>query len=919
MGLPPFKDDLAPGEATVSIVGIGNYTGTKDFHFTINKGDLSTAVVDPIPDQRYTDGQIKPKLGRVRLKDRNEHVSDELLLYESQDFTVTYGENREVGENKGSVTLTGMGDYVDSNTSATVKFNIITADLDDATIEDVPDQVYTGSAITPALDVSLGGDELVEGTHYRVTWKNNLNVGEATGTVRGIEPYCAGTRTVKFKVTPKPVTVTANNLGKTFGDPEPKLTATVEGTVGSDTVAYSLSRKTDQDAGKYAITASGEASQGNYSVTFKGGTFTIEPASVTDAEVAHVDDVTFDGAAFEPDPEVTWKGKTLERDKDYTLLYVGNQHAGQATVTVKGIGNFKEEQGVHFEIAPLDLSSDGCEVFVPFQVHTGSALEPHPRRVTAPGRDGALLVLVEDVDYEIRDGAWTDNVDVGTGHVVVNGIGDFCGSRTGDFNIVNDGDLSQGSMDDIPDQVYTGGHIEPVLHVYLKGVDALLRRDVDYTARFQNNENVGTARVFVEGIAPLSGSQQATFEIKPADIGEALVAAADATYDGTAQEPEPTVTWNEMPLIEGTAYEVIKYEGNVHAGTATVTVKGRGNFEGEASGEFEISQRPLTVTADSAERAYTGGPLVAGGFTSEGLAEGDAVVSAAVAGSQTDVGSSPSTVSDAKVENAAGEDVTSDYDISYEDGTLSVTTASIADAVAAVPDQTFTGGPLEPSPTVTWNEMLLIEGTDYEVTGYAGNVHAGTARVTVRGKGDFEGTATGEFEILPADVSAATVVAPTQTYDGTELEPEPTVTWNEMLLIEGTDYEVTGYAGNVHAGTAEVAVRGKGDFEGAATGEFEISQRQLTVTADSAERGYDGAALTADGFASEGLAEGDAVVSANVSGSQTDAGSSANTASDAKVENAAGEDVTADYDISYADGTLTIEPANLGDAGRFSI
>ena len=48
--------------------------------------------------------------------------------------------------------------------------------------------------------------------------------------------------------------------------------------------------------------------------------------------------------------------------------------------------------------------------------------------------------------------------------------------------------------------------------------------------------------------------------------------------------------------------------------------------------------------------------------------------------------------------------------------TIQIAPASLAETVVAASDQTFTGGPLEPSPTVTWNEMLLVEGTDYEDT-----------------------------------------------------------------------------------------------------------------------------------------------------------------------------------------------------------
>ena len=91
------------------------------------------------------------------------------------------------------------------------------------------------------------------------------------------------------------VTVTANDAGKTYGDSDPgTFTAAVTGLAGEDTVAYSVSRETGENAGTYAITPSGEEIQGNYVVEYKTGTFTVEqkPLTIT----ADSDTKAFDGA-----------------------------------------------------------------------------------------------------------------------------------------------------------------------------------------------------------------------------------------------------------------------------------------------------------------------------------------------------------------------------------------------------------------------------------------------------------------------------------------------------------------------------------------------------------------------------------------------------------------------------------------------
>ena len=79
----------------------------------------------------------------------------------------------------------------------------------------------------------------------------------------------------------KAVTVRADAKSKTYGDTDPTLTATVSGTVGSDTISYSLSRASGEDYGTYTITPSGNATQGNYTVTYSTANFTINRKAVT--------------------------------------------------------------------------------------------------------------------------------------------------------------------------------------------------------------------------------------------------------------------------------------------------------------------------------------------------------------------------------------------------------------------------------------------------------------------------------------------------------------------------------------------------------------------------------------------------------------------------------------------------------------
>ena len=104
-----------------------------------------------------------------------------------------------------------------------------------------------------------------------------------------------------------------------------------------------------------------------------------------------------------------------------------------------------------------------------------------------------------------------------------------------------------------------------------------------------------------------------------------------------------------------------------------------------------INQRKLTVTAASKSKEYDGSPLTINSATLSGHVSGHKLYSATYGGSQTTVGSSSSTVSDAVIKSG-NTIVTDNYDITYANGTLTVTAASFT---VSEPDQeyTYTGSP----------------------------------------------------------------------------------------------------------------------------------------------------------------------------------------------------------------------------------
>ena len=104
------------------------------------------------------------------------------------------------------------------------------------------------------------------------------------------------------------------------------------------------------------------------------------------------------------------------------------------------------------------------------------------------------------------------------------------------------------------------------------------------------------------------------------DISTAIVTAPTQTYSGSAISPTPTVTLNGE-TVPSSGYD-IAYSDNTNAGTATITVTGKGDYTGTAIGTFTIAKANPTYTAPTARTGltYSGSPqyLVMAGSTSHG-------------------------------------------------------------------------------------------------------------------------------------------------------------------------------------------------------------------------------------------------------------------------------------------------------------
>ena len=95
-----------------------------------------------------------------------------------------------------------------------------------------------------------------------------------------------------------------------------------------------------------------------------------------------------------------------------------------------------------------------------------------------------------------------------------------------------------------------------------------------------------------------------TFDILPETIRDLSTAVVtipqgNRTYTGKAYTPAPVVKYGTETLVSGTDYTV-RYQDNTNAGTAKVTVTGKGRYTGTAKGSFTIARAAQTITAKAA-------------------------------------------------------------------------------------------------------------------------------------------------------------------------------------------------------------------------------------------------------------------------------------------------------------------------------
>ena len=723
--------------------------------------------------------------------------------------------------------------------------------LKETTVSITKQEVVEPDEPADAAGLTYTGAELryavVENPLYAVSGNLSTAKGNYTATISLVDPenYCwAGSDSQPLvrpwfiaakELTTDAVDIAAiNDLTYTGSTilPKPVVTDVARGVALIEGVDFEYSYAANTNVGTAIVSITGKGNYtGRLSATFE---IVAKELTVDAVDIAAISDLTYTGSALQPKPAVidVVRNVVLVEGVDCDYGYAANVNVGTATVSVTGKGNYTGSVNATFEIIPKALTADGIDIAaIDDLTYTGSALEPNPL-IT----DMALnVMLIKGIAFEY---SYAANTNVGTATVSITGKGNYSGSVSATFEIVPK-ELTTDGIDiaAINDLTYTGSTLvpKPVVTDVARGV--VLVEGVDFDYRYAANTNVGTATLTVTGKGNYTGTIIAAFEITPKALtvaGTNIAGISDLTYTGSTLEPKPAITdvARSVALVEGVDFEYI-YAANTNVGTAIVSITGKGNYTGRLSATFEIVAKELTVDAVDiaaiSDLTYTGSalqpkPVVTDVARSVSLTEGVDFDYGYTA--NTNVGSTTVTVTGKG--NYTGS-INATFEIIQKE------LAADAIDIAAIDDLTYTGRALEPKPAITdvARSVALIEGADFDYS-FTANTDVGTATVTITGRGNYSGSVSTTFEIIPKELTTDAIdiaVINDFTYTGSALQPKPVVTdvARGVVLVEGVDFDYS-YISNVDAGIATLSITGKGGYTSSLGAEFVILPKCIQVT-----------------------------------------------------------------------------------------
>ncbi len=807
-------ENINVNDYTVTFTGQGNYTGTKTTDYSITPRDIAVATVKTEQEEyEYNGAAVEPVAT----------VSDgDDVLTQGKDYEISYSDNTNAGDAKMSVS--GKGNYTGTLDGQT--FKIIPLDLAKVTVTpDNPQLPYNRGSQMPMFTLSVNGNTLSSATDYTTSGDLMMSdIGEYTVKFTAVEPgNYKGETSGKYTITKLDFSDHASIVfenGKTNFTYTGELitpAVSVKDEFGNTLVAgtdYTLDNPGNTEIGSYDIKATGA---GNYTGEISAN-YRISEKTLNDAEVIFAEtDFVYNGKPHEPAVTVIDGITELVADTDYSVTYDNNTNASdKALVIIEGLGKYNQsKKEAAFTIKPCSINNADVTVGEAV-VYNGNA---QIGTFTIVDANGNILTAA---DYTFGD--YSSNIAAGEYTAEIIGTGNYFGSIAANYTIAGR------SIEDVEvvasetQKMFNGS--EQTISLTVTDGENTLVLDEDYSVRYENAINAGTATAYVEGKGNYSGTAKKSveFEIKPLALSSVdkfeLENGGRVAYTGSGVMPKVDATDRYgNKLTQGTDYTVSDCSNNINVGTGyDITFTGIGNYAGSVTMFYDIKPRGI----EDVELVFKDGKKE---FTYTG-AEIEPVEK----------------VLDLGKELAKGIDYQITYTNNKEPGTALITIVgkgdyagngskvetfvikriNMADVSIAMSQSEFPYNKKAQQPEFVLtdqNGRTLVSGDDFTMSGNDGNINVGEYTVTfaaVDGS-NYEGDATRKYSITPQQINIDDITITYGnadfTYTGKAQEPEITVTFDEDVLVRDADYEIV-FSDNVNAGTVKVTINGKANYAG---------------------------------------------------------------------------------------------------------
>ena len=762
-------DLINVGTVTITIKGIGNYTGefTKTYQILPREYTVTTNT-----DFKVYDGNPLTAGGTV-----NNLVKDETVV-----FTIT-GSQTNVGTSDNTYELKFEGtakakNYThgkDSIGTLTVTKKSIVPDG-----PNTPDEKKTGITVTDPKDSKYDGEEhrnkpkvedtktkatLKESKDYELSYSEDVtNAGTVTVTVTGIGNY-EGSFEVTYEITKRHVTLTSADDEKVY-DGSALTNDTV--TVGGDKFAK-------KEGATYNVT-------GNQTeVGSSENTFTYELKSNTTASNYNIE-VKFGELKVTP---FTDKVTVTIKGHEDTATYDGNPHSVEG-YEVTNVSNKL------YKVNNIGFTGEAKA--------EGTAAGTYQMNLTAQ-QFSNISQNFTDVEFVVEDGSLTINPK----SITPDGPDTPDEKKTGITVTAPEGSK------------YDGEEHKNKPTVTDTKTDKVLVEGTDYTLAYSKDViNAGTVTVTVKGIGNYEGSFEVTYEITKRNV-TLTSGSASKVYDKTAlTKDEVTVSGDGFAKDEGATYKVTGSRTKVGTSKNTFTYELKSNTTASnynievKFGELKVTAQDgevvVTITGRSDTVEYDGNEKSVSGYDVS-ITEGskyttdDFTFNGTAEAKGTEAGTYSMGLNADQFTNT--NDNYTQVTFIVNDGTLTITPKSINPddekngiTVTDPENSIYDGNEHINGLTVTDSKLntTLVENTDYTLT-YSGDlINVGTVTITIKGIGNYTGEFTKTYQILPREYTVTTNTD-SKVYDGNPLTAGGTV--NNLVKDETVNLTMTGSQTNV--------------------------------------------------------------------------------------------------------------------------